>query len=171
MVDNRELKRLIGYKVGKFNDETLTEEDITNVKDLGISGKTLDGQDLQIDLEELSDISKLIEKFGNNSKFIPNPVLVRLRRFNDHLKTKFPDPVTTNYRATLEDITTDFDDRIIDNAINSGTLKKMKLRNNSAYDELNGMNNGLLVMATIGYMIVTSNIIMPIIKHKLKSLC
>ena len=59
MVDNRELKRLIGYKVGKFNDETLTEEDITNVKDLGISGKTLDGQDLQIDLEELRKLSNL----------------------------------------------------------------------------------------------------------------
>ncbi len=59
MVDNRELRRLIGYKVGKFNDETLTEDDLISVKDLGVSGKTLDGQDLQIDLEELKKLSSL----------------------------------------------------------------------------------------------------------------
>ena len=115
----------------------------------------------------LENFSKLLEKVGNNSRHIPAPVLVRIRRFNDIIKKGFPDPVTRNYRATLEDITTDFDDRIEALKIKDATLAKLNLRNNSAYDELSGMNNGLLVLTTIAYMIVASNIIMPILKHKL----
>lgn len=59
MVDNKELRKLIGFKVGKFNGEPLTEEDLLAVKDLGIVGKSLDGQELSIDLEELKKLSNL----------------------------------------------------------------------------------------------------------------
>lgn len=113
------------------------------------------------------NLAKVTQKLVNNQEVLPKKILPPLVKVNKALKKLFPDPVTTHYKATLEDITTDFDDRIRVDAILPQTLKKLKLRNNSAYDELNGMNNGLLVMATIGYMILASNFLMPILKHKL----
>ena len=59
MVENRELRKLIEYKVGKFSGEALTEEDLLAVKDLGISGKRLDGEDAFLDVEELKKLSNL----------------------------------------------------------------------------------------------------------------
>lgn len=59
MVDDKELRRLIEYKVGKFSGEMLTEEDLQSVKDLGISGKRLDGEEISLDLGELKKLSNL----------------------------------------------------------------------------------------------------------------
>lgn len=59
MLDDKELKKLIGYKVGKFSGEELTEEDLLSVKDIGISGKRLDGEEIAINIEELKKLSNL----------------------------------------------------------------------------------------------------------------
>ena len=110
-------------------------------------------------------IETIVKKFNK----LPDSVVVTLRKFNKFLKTKFPDPRTKNYRPELETITTDFDNMVLKNQISPKTLSRFNLRNNSAYDELNGMHNGWNVIATILFSIAATNIIMPILKNKLSN--
>ncbi len=79
------------------------------------------------------------------------------------LKSKLPNiPIPPGNKipiASMEDITTDFD------IIRKGKFKGF--RNGKAFDEICGQRDGLLILTTIGYTILASNIIMPIFKNKL----
>lgn len=112
-------------------------------------------------------LSNLIDISTKKIKNMPSGLAVNLRRFNDFLKSKLPDYVTQFKKPNLEAITTDFDNLVIENKIGKNILRKFK--NNSAYDELYGLNNGLLIITNIAYTILASNLIMPIIKNKLSN--
>lgn len=90
-----------------------------------------------------------IPKFVNNIfEFIEKSPYVKMPDINKYL------PV-----ASMEDVTTDFD-----------IIRKKKFDpfyKGSAYSEINGQRNGLLIFAAIGYTIIASSIITPILKNKL----
>ncbi|MBE7705350.1 MAG: hypothetical protein E7Z90_06025 [Cyanobacteria bacterium SIG29] len=71
-------------------------------------------------------------------------------------------PISTNQNipmVKMDQITTDFD-----------TIRKRKYKgfyNGSAYDEIMGQRNGILMMAAIGFTILASNVIIPILRNKL----
>ncbi len=96
-------------------------------------------------LHKIKNLPSCIEKF---IKYIERNPNVRL-----------PDPNKAIPMATMEDITTDFD------VIRKKAFKKFY--NGSAYDEINGQRNGMLILATLGYTILASAIITPILKNKL----
>ena len=79
------------------------------------------------------------------------------------LNSKIPMPPTKVINkipmVSMEDITTDFD------LVRKGQFKAF--RNGKAYDEINGQRNGLIILATIAYTVLASNVIMPILKNKL----
>lgn len=114
-----------------------------------------------------STLSERITKFLQSGRNLPLGLSARLRNYNDRLKLKIPNPVTTSYPPNLEKITSDFDNLAQSGRISDGILSKFK--NKSAYDDLYGLNNGLMIMTTIAYTILASNIIMPIIKNKLSN--
>lgn len=93
----------------------------------------------------------------------PKSIATSMQKLNTFAKTHLPDPNAKVPSPTLENIATDFDN----------IRRKMprnltdQLYHGSAVDELMGQRNGLLIMATIGYSIIASNILMPILKNKL----
>lgn len=107
-------------------------------------------------------VTSLVEQVVSSlkkSKFIPKAAHDSFENFDNKLKLKLPDPVIKTRPLTIENITSDFD------VIRKGQFKKFY--NGRALDEINGQRNGLLIMATLGYTIIASNIIMPILKNKL----
>ena len=96
------------------------------------------------------DTIKAIKKSGKLPKFIDERLKMPRKRF----LRKIP-------MVRMEDITTDFD------VIRKGQYRGF--RNGKAFDEINGQRNGLLILATIGYTVIASNIIMPILKNKLSN--
>ncbi len=94
-------------------------------------------------------------------KFLFNSV----KNLDKKLKSTLPNYALKLPAPNLEDICTDFNNLAKDKRISPKVLKQF--RNGSAYDELCGQNNGILIMATIAYTILASNIIMPILKNKL----
>ncbi len=80
---------------------------------------------------------------------------------DDKIKMPKVKPIKPAPMVALEDITTDFD------IIKKGNFKPFY--NGKAYDEINGQRNGLLILATIAYTVIASNIIMPILKNKLSN--
>ena len=59
MIQSKDLKKLVGYKVGKFRGEELTDKDIQSVRDLVISGKKLNGTESDIRIAELKHFPNL----------------------------------------------------------------------------------------------------------------
>lgn len=59
MVDDNELRKIICYKIGKFSGEELTEDDLLSVRDIGISGKKLNGERNSINMQELRKLPNL----------------------------------------------------------------------------------------------------------------
>ena len=112
-------------------------------------------------------IAKVSELILKKNKNLPIKLESNLRSINKKAKALLPDSVTRLPFVTLEDIACDFDNLAKEKRISNGILKKF--RNGSAYDDLCGQNNGLLILATIGYSILASNIIMPILKNKLSN--
>lgn len=112
-------------------------------------------------------LSEIIDYLTKKFKGTPFGESVKLKKFNTYLKSKLPDYVTKFKTPNLEVITTDFDNLVMENKVSKNILSKFK--NNSAYDELYGLNNGLLIITNIAYTILASNLIMPIIKNKLSN--
>ena len=111
--------------------------------------------------------SKILNLILKKNKKLPMRIENTIRSLDKKAKSLLPDATTRLPFVTLEDIACDFDNLAKEKRISSGILKKF--RNGSAYDDLCGQNNGLLIMATIGYSILASNIIMPILKNKLSN--
>lgn len=109
--------------------------------------------------------SKLTTTILKKNKNLPTKVEDVLRNVDKKAKSKLPDAATILPSVSLEDIASDFDNLAKQKKISNGILKKF--RNGSAYDDLCGQNNGILIMTTIAYSILASNIIMPILKNKL----
>lgn len=114
--------------------------------------------------EELYNIDHIIP-FKENLRNTKNSILLTLKKKNkipknllSRLNIQEPDLNKKIPIVRMEQITTDFD-----------IIRKNKYKgfyNGSAYSEINGQRNGLLVMAAIGYTIVVSNIVLPILKNK-----
>lgn len=112
------------------------------------------------------------QKFIREHKLLPKSMLKRMRIKN------LP-PYIPPSRATLEDMTTDFDILIKQyktNQILAGDDKPVhrtldtitdKLYKGSAYSDVCGEKEGLLIASTVLYTIVAANIIMPILKNKI----
>ena len=111
--------------------------------------------------------SKTSELILKKCKKLPIKVEDAIRSVDKKAKSFLPDPATMLPFVTLEDIACDFDNLAKEKRISSGILKKF--RNGSAYDDLCGQNNGILILTTIAYSILASNIIMPILKNKLSN--
>lgn len=112
-------------------------------------------------------ISKFTELILKKNKKLPIKVESFLKKVDKKAKSLLPDSVTRLPFVTLEDMACDFDNLAKEKRIGAGILKKF--RNGSAYDDLCGQNNGILIMTTIAYTILASNIIMPILKNKLSN--
>ncbi len=98
--------------------------------------------------DSVEEFITTIKKSGKLPNFINDKIPMPVKKFVD----KVP-------MVSMEDITTDFD------LIKKGQFKQFY--NGKAYDEINGQRNGMLILATIGYTVIASNIIMPILKNKL----
>lgn len=112
-------------------------------------------------------ISKTSTLILKKFKKLPIKLEDGIRSIDKKAKSLLPDSATMLPFVTLEDIACDFDNLAKEKRISSGILKKF--RNGSAYDDLCGQNNGILIMTTIAYSILASNIIMPILKNKLSN--
>lgn len=51
---DKDLEKVVSYKIGKYGDEELTEADFEKVEEINISNRTLYGEEKRINLEELS---------------------------------------------------------------------------------------------------------------------
>ena len=98
--------------------------------------------------------NSLLLSLKKNNK-IPKKLLSRINVEEIDLNKKIPG-------IKLEELTIDCDKRL---KIRPKEFQK-KFYNGSAHSELVGQRNGLLMMAAIGYTIVVSNIILPILKNK-----
>jgi hypothetical protein len=96
---------------------------------------------------------------------MPKSVSNELANVNQHLKSKLPDEVIRFPSATLKDITTDFDNGVMNKTVSKNVFKQF--RNNSAYDDLCAQNEGILIMTSLIYLITVSNIVMPFLTNKL----
>lgn len=105
--------------------------------------------------ESITDTIGLILSYIKNSPKIPNSI----KNIAGKININPPDPNKAIPMATMEDITTDFD------IIRKGNYKRYY--NGKAYDEISGQRNGYLIMATIAYTILASNVLMPILKNLL----
>lgn len=114
--------------------------------------------------DELYNIDHIVP-FRENVRNTKNSILLALKKKNkipkkllSRLNIQEPDLNKKIPGVRMEQITTDFD-----------LIRKNRHKgfyNGSAYSEINGQRNGLLVMAAIGYTIVVSNIVLPILKNK-----
>ena len=111
--------------------------------------------------------SKILNLILKKNKKLPVNVESFIRSLDKKAKAVLPDSVTRMPFVTLEDIACDFDNLAKEKRISAGILKKF--RNGSAYDDLCGQNNGILILTTIAYSVLASNIIMPILKNKLSN--
>lgn len=107
-------------------------------------------------------IASTTEKISKNEKLKPE-IQTFFAKKAENVRKKIPDLKNQYIAKSKEEITSFFDD-MGDNV--SPTIRSM-LRNGSAYDEIQGMVNGLCIAGVIGYSILASNIIMPILKNKI----
>ena len=109
--------------------------------------------------ETLGSIVAQITNKLHKVKNLPACVEKLIKYIEKNPNVRLPDPNKAIPMATMEDMTTDFD------VIRKKAFKKFY--NGSAYDEINGQRNGMLNLATLGYTILASAIITPILKNKL----
>ncbi len=104
--------------------------------------------------ESVSDVKNTAIKFIKDFKYTP-----------DSIREKIPTPKIKARMSVpmvgMDDITTDFD------LIRNSNFKKFY--NGKAFDEISGQRNGMLILATIAYTVIASNVIMPILKNKLSN--
>lgn len=144
------LINVVAPVVGASRDELYSTEHIRPIK------------------ETLASVtSKLSTTILKKNQKLPAKVEDVIRKVDKKAKSILPDAATILPSVSLEDIASDFDNLAKEKRISSGILKKF--RNGSAYDDLCGQNNGILIMTTIAYSILASNIIMPILKNKLSN--
>lgn len=74
MIISSDLKKAIGYKIGKFNIQEVSEKDIEEVEEIDLSGIKLNGEKTDIDLKELSKLKNLrrimLKNFNLNDEAI-----------------------------------------------------------------------------------------------------
>ncbi len=100
-----------------------------------------------------------------HTKKMPKSIENVVRNIDTGLKKKLPNFAEQIPKPNLEDIATDLDNLAKEKKVSKTILKQF--RNGSAYDELCGQINGLLIITTLAYTILASNVIMPILKNKL----
>lgn len=105
--------------------------------------------------ETLSDTKDCLIRFIKTTKLLPTKLKEKIKAPPIKIVRNMP-------RPPLDKITADFD-------LFAAGKKHPKFYNGKAYDEICGQRNGLLMLSTIGYLIVASNIIMPILKNKLSN--
>lgn len=135
----------IGPGVGAHRNELRSIEYIRPVKETIIGG-----------------IAKISNAISNNKKLTPE-VQSQFKRFSNFCKSHIDDVDNMYIPRSLEEVTSYFDDMA--HRVSENITKK--LRNGSAYDEVQGMVNGLCIAGVIGYSILVSNILMPILKNKI----
>ncbi len=86
-----------------------------------------------------------------------------LKTLDEKIRSTLPDFALITRDPSLTDITTNFDNMVREKRVDRKLTQT--LRNGRAYDDLCGQNTGLLIMATLGYTIIASNIIMPVLKN------
>ena len=59
MIISNDLRKAIGYKIGKFNSRDVSEEDIGRIEEIDLSGVKLNGDRTDIDLKELEHLQSL----------------------------------------------------------------------------------------------------------------
>ena len=140
------LHKIVGPGVGAHIEDELKSIDyIRPVKETIIGG-----------------ISKVAQKISENPKLKPETQQYIAKKAQA-LSKKIPDLKNMYIAKSKEEIASFYDD-MGDNV--SSTIRNV-LRNGSAYDEIQGMVNGLCIAGVIGYSILASNIIMPILKNKI----
>ncbi|MBQ8886379.1 MAG: hypothetical protein IJY61_01590 [Candidatus Gastranaerophilales bacterium] len=139
------LQKIVGPGVGAHIDELKSINYIRPVKETIIGGT-----------------SKVIQKISENPKLKPE-VQEFIANTAKNLIQKIPDLKNMYITKSKEEIASFYDD-MGDNV--SSTIRNM-LRNGSAYDEIQGMVNGLCIAGVIGYSILASNVVMPILKNKI----
>lgn len=103
-------------------------------------------------------VAAIINKLRKNTN-LPKKVEKILNKIESNRYISLPDPNKQIPLAAMENVTTDFD-----------MIREKKYKgfyNGSAYDEISGQRNGILIMAAIAYTVLASAIITPIIKNKL----
>ena len=106
-------------------------------------------------------VAKFTGAISNNKKLNPK-TQEQFSKISNFCKSKIPDLNNMYIPRSIEEVTSYFDD--MSHRV-SPTIKS-KLRNASAYDEIQGMVNGLCVASVIAYSILVSNVLMPILKPK-----
>ncbi len=135
----------VGPGVGAHRDELRSVEYIRPVKETIIGG--------------IAEISKHISK---NPKLKPE-TQEKFKNFSNMCKKGLKGIDKKYIPKSIEEVTAYFDDmgdRV------SPTIRE-KLRNGKAYDEIQGMVNGLCIAGVVCYSILVSNILMPILKNKI----
>ena len=107
----------------------------------------------------ISSISKAI----STNKKLSAETQEKFRNFSNTCKKHLGNIEEKYIPKSIEEVTAYFDDmgeRV------SPTIRA-KLRNGKAYDEIQGMVNGLCIAGVISYSILVSNVLMPILKNKI----
>ena len=109
-------------------------------------------------------LDKLYGALIDNKK-TPKSIKDKLTIMQENVKSKLPDINAKVPTPSLEDIVVDFEERAKKSEIPDEVLKNFY--HNSAYEDIWGMRSGLLVLSAIGYTVLASCVITPIIKNKL----
>ena len=74
MIISNDLKKAICYKIGKFNSQELSEEDLAEVWEIDLSGIKLNGEKTDINLKEIASLRNLkrimLKNFSLNDEAI-----------------------------------------------------------------------------------------------------
>ncbi len=109
-------------------------------------------------------LDKVCGMFADNKK-TPTKLKDKLKIAQDNIKSKLPDVNAKVPTPSLEDIVVDFEERAKKSEIPDEVLKHFY--HGSAYEDIWGMRSGLLVLSAIGYTILASCVITPVIKNKI----
>ena len=107
-----------------------------------------------------STLFEKIEQLQSLEK-IPEPIKKAAKKMQGMKYIEKFVPQDTIQSNTLKDITIDFDVKFPDSEAIS------KMYKNSAYKEICGQINGILILATLGYTLLTSCVVIPILKNKM----
>ena len=126
-----------------------TQDDLYNTQHIVPLKETLGGY-----------LAKILERI-KKGRTLPPRIDKIIKQLEKNRYIKIPDINKQIPMANMENVTTDFD-----------VIRKKafsKFHNGSAYDEICGQRNGILIMAAIAYTVLASAIITPIIKNKLSN--
>jgi len=113
--------------------------------------------------EQLASISSRVLGSLINNKKVPNNIKEKLKNLKVKAESVLPEINTHVPHPSIEDFVIDFEERTTKSQIPPDILKNFY--HGSAFDDIWGMRNGLLIMATLGYTVLASCILTPILKN------